>query len=52
MTDEQKIRELVARWHHATAAGDLPRILALTILRQEPDGRGVLFRDANMLTMK
>ena len=29
MTDEQAIRELVARWHRATAAGDLPQILAL-----------------------
>jgi uncharacterized protein (TIGR02246 family) len=29
MTDEQAIRDLVARWHRATAAGDLSQILPL-----------------------
>jgi uncharacterized protein (TIGR02246 family) len=29
LTDEQKIRDLITRWHVATAAGDLPEILPL-----------------------
>jgi uncharacterized protein (TIGR02246 family) len=29
MNDEQAIRDLIATWHRATAAGDLPAILAL-----------------------
>jgi len=128
MSDEQSIRDLVARWHRATAAGDLAQILtlmaedvifltagqppmrgrdafaagfmaalaragiesrgdvkevrvagdlaycwthlsvttiprdsgdalrrtgpALTILRKEPDGRWVVLRDANLLTVE
>jgi ketosteroid isomerase-like protein len=29
MNDEQAIRDLVATWHRATAAGDIARILTL-----------------------
>ena len=29
MTDEEQIRDVVARWHAATAAGDVARILPL-----------------------
>jgi uncharacterized protein (TIGR02246 family) len=29
MNDDQAIRDLIATWHHAAAAGDLPAILTL-----------------------
>jgi uncharacterized protein (TIGR02246 family) len=29
VNDEQAIRELIATWHRATVAGDLPRLLSL-----------------------
>ena len=29
MSDEQKIRDLIAEWHRASMAGDLARVLTL-----------------------
>ena len=46
--DEKEIRDLIAPWMSASAAGDLETVL--TVFRKESDGRWRLYRDANLLT--
>jgi len=53
--DEHAIRALVATWMEAPArvGGGASRQMrgpALSVLHREPDGRWVIFRDANMVT--
>ena len=47
-SDEQEIRQLVATWMAATKAGDIDAVLSL--MADEQDGKGLLARDANMLS--
>jgi hypothetical protein len=40
VSDESRIRDLVATWHHATAVGDVAQVLALTANLLAPDQAG------------